>query len=209
MKVKWIILSVACAMLLAFASCRKNPEKLPILGRVDISAAGDTAYHEIPDFSFINQEGEEVTNETFRDKVYVSDFFFTSCPSICPKVKKQMLRIYDKYTDNPNLIILSHSIDTKRDSVPVLKLYSDNLGITADRWHLVTGDKDKIFDIANDYFVSALEDPAAPGGYDHSGRLILVDPRRHIRAHCNGTDPEDVTVFLQDIDRLLREEYGE
>lgn len=191
--------------LAAMLSCSPaEDESLPILGQTEI-VDGDTVYHEIPEFRFINQDSQWVTNETFSDVVYISDFFFTSCPSICPKVKKQMLRIYDKYDGDDRVKILSHSIDTRRDSVPRLKLYATNLGIETNRWHMVTGDKDQIFEIANDYFVSALEDSGAPGGYDHSGRVILVDQERHIRAFCDGTDEQQVTQFMLEIDKLLEE----
>ncbi len=190
---------------LVLIGCQSSEDtELPILGQIEV-VDGDTLYHEIPEFRFMNQDSQWVTNETFADAVYVSDFFFTSCPSICPKVKKQMLRIYDKYEGDDRVKIISHSIDTRRDSVPRLKLYATNLGIETDKWHMVTGDKDAIFEIANDYFVSALEDSGAPGGYDHSGRVILVDKARHIRAFCDGTDEQQVTQFMLDIDKLLEE----
>lgn len=192
-----------------FGSCKNNTEfkpALPILGNFEV-VDGDTIRHRIPDFSFINQDSVVITNETFAGKLYVADFFFTSCPSICPKVKKEMLRMYDKYKNEDRIRFISHSIDTKRDSVPRLKEYASNLNVSADFWHFVTGNKTKLFKIANDYFVSALEDPGAPGGFDHSGRLILVDKNRHVRAFCNGTVTEEVDTFMEQIDQLLETEY--
>ena len=149
-------------MILIGYGCTQEVERspLPILGNYEI-VEGDTVYHSIPDFKFIDQDSNYITPETFAGKVYVADFFFTSCPSICPKVKKEMLRMYDKYQDDARIAFLSHSIDTKRDSVPRLKLYAGNLGVKSDFWHFVTGNKSRIFSIANDYFVSALEDPGA------------------------------------------------
>ncbi len=185
-----------------FTACQ--PESLPILGRRQL-VDGDTIYHTVPDFSFVDQDSQIVTNETFAGKAYVVDFFFISCPTICPKVKKQMLRIYERFEGEDQLLFLSHSIDPKRDTVARLKNYAENLGIESSRWHLVTGDKDSIYEIADDYFSIAIEDPNAPGGFDHSGRLILVDPDRHIRSFCNGTDPEDVDRFMEDIELLLQE----
>lgn len=184
-------------------ACQK-PGKLPILGEKK-EVNGVTIYHTIPDFQFINQDSQLVTNATFSDKIYVTDFFFTSCPTICPKVKQQLLRIYEKFENEENLLILSHSIDTKRDTVERLKKYADGLGIDAERWHLVTGDKDKIYAIADDYFSIAIEDPDAPGGFDHSGNIILVDWNRQVRSFANGTDPEKVDLFIQDIELLLQE----
>ena len=190
----------------AILSCTSDDQtRLPILGNVEIKD-GDTTYHEIPQFSFVNQDSLVITNETFADQIYIADFFFTSCPSICPKVKKQMLRMYDRYSEDDRISFLSHSIDTKRDSVARLKQYSSNLGVRSDFWHFVTGDKDKIFSIADDYFVAALEDASAPGGYDHSGRIILVDKDRHIRSFCDGTNENEVDLFMEDIDKLLNEQ---
>ena len=192
------------ALWVLFTACSPQPQGLPILGNHDF-IDGDTVYHVIPDFSFTNQDSLEVTNATFAGKAYVVDFFFTSCPTICPKVKKQMLRLYERYEGDNQLLLLSHTIDTKRDSVERLKRYAENLEVTSDRWHFVTGDRDIIYEIAEDYFSIAREDPNAPGGFDHSGWLILVDDQRHIRSFCDGTNEEKVTKFMDDIDLLLEE----
>lgn len=179
-------------------------QPLPVLGN-KVVEQGDTIYHRVPDFTFVNQDSQWVTNATFADQAYVVDFFFTSCPTICPKVKKQMLRLYDRYAEEDQLRFLSHSIDVKRDTVGRLKSYADGLGIETEKWHLVTGDKTAIYDIADDYFSTAIEDPDAPGGFDHSGLLILVDPQRRVRAFCDGTNEEEVNQFMTYIDRLLYE----
>lgn len=181
-------------------------EPLPILGFKKVEQ-GDTAYHEIPDFSFIDQDSQIITNETFSGKAYVVDFFFTSCPTICPIVKQQMLRLNEKYQEDERLLLLSHSIDTRNDSVPVLHKYAQKLGVSSEKWHFVTGDHDEIYAIADDYFSIAEVNPDAPGGFDHSGRLILVDKNRHVRAFCDGTDAESVTKFMKDVDKLLAQEY--
>src|SRR5680860_535752 len=174
--------------------------KLPILGIPEIQMNGDTIFHTIPEFSFTDQDSNNVTNETFEGKIYVADFFFTSCPSICPIMTKQMKRIYDRYEDEDRLMLISHSIDTRHDSVPVLKAYAEKLNIDDAKWLFVTGEKSEIYAIANDYFNVAYEDQDAPGGYDHSGKIILVDPQGHIRAFCDGTDPESVDQFMKDIE---------
>lgn len=195
----------------AFAACFQPAEKrtLPILGERDISPAGDTVYPKIPDFAFVDQDSQVVTNATFKDKIYVVDFFFIHCPTICPKVKKNGLRIYEKYKNDDHIAILSHSIDTKNDTVAALHRHAEKLGIDSKRWHLVTGEKDAIYGIADNYFSVATEDPGAPGGFDHSGRLILVDKNRYVRSFCNGTDAEDVDRFMKDIDLLLAEQFGQ
>lgn len=202
---KYLIL---LAFALAVFACQAPEQKLPILGERDV-VNGDTIYPTIRNFAFIDQDSQLVTNETFADKVYVADFFFISCPTICPKTTKQMLRIYQHFKNDDRVLQLAHSIDTKRDTVARLNLYARNLGVASKKWHFVTGNKDEIYKIADDYFSIAREDPSAPGGYDHSGRLILVDKNRHVRSYCDGTDPEDVDRFMKDIDLLLAEQFPE
>ena len=187
-----------------FSCQKKAPEALPVLGNIEIEN-GDTLYHTVPDFSFVDQDSQVVTNATFKDKAYVVDFFFISCPTICPIVTKQMLRVYDRFKTEDRLMLLAHTIDTKRDSVSRLKQYAANLGVDSKKWRFVTGVKDDIYGIANDYFSIAIEDPNAPGGFDHSGRLILVDKNRRVRSFCDGTDPVSVDRFMVDIETLLKE----
>ncbi len=191
--------------LLTVTNCtQEGPKELPIYGERTI-VNNDTVYHQVPDFQFVNQDSNIITNKTFDDKVYVADFFFTSCTTICPKVKKQMLRIYEKYSDNDKVLLLSHSIDTKYDTVARLNRYAKSLGVSSDKWHFVTGEKDDIYGIADDYFSVAIEDPTLPDGFDHSGYIILVDENRHIRSMKNGTQAEEVDKFMEDMDRLLKE----
>ncbi len=206
----FIIAALLLTFSLYYVACTPPTDQakettLPILGNRDISSSGDTIFHQVPDFSFIDQDSNQITNQTFQGKAYITDFFFIHCPSICPKVKAQMIRIYDKFESNDNLVILSHTLDPKRDTIPALKNYAKKLDIKADRWHLVTGEKDLIYSMADDYFIVAKEDPDAPGGFDHSGRIILVDENRHVRAFAEGTDSESVDKFMTEIDLLLKE----
>lgn len=208
---------VAIALLLTTAltySCQSgsSEQKLPILGSrepvervVNGQTIVDTVYHQIPDFAFTNQDSQQVTQETIAGKIYVTDFFFTTCPSICPKMKNQMLRVYEKYKDNPNVVLLSHTIDPAHDTVAVLKDYADRMNVTADKWHFLTGDRDSIYDMALKYFVGVQEDAQAEGGFAHSGDFMLVDHNRHIRGHYHGTEAEDVDRLMQDMDILLKE----
>lgn len=196
------LFSLMCMLL---AACSPDqPRVLPILGERDV-VNGDTIYPTIPDFSFIDQDSQVVTNATFAGKVYVVDFFFIHCPTICPKVKANGLRIYQKYKNDDRVRMLSHSIDTRNDTVAALHHHAQKLGIEASKWRLVTGDHDVLYGIADDYFSIAQEDPSAPGGFNHSGRLILVDRNRHVRAFCDGTNAEEVDRFMQEIDLLLLE----
>lgn len=188
-------------------SCQQeaNVQPLPYLGQHEINGQ-DTVYHTIPDFAFVDQDSNLVTNATFEGKIYLADFFFISCPTICPKVKKQMLRIFDKYKGNDELMLLSHTIDPKRDTVGRLKSYAQNLGVDNGQWRFVTGEMDEIYGIADDYMSIAKEDPNAPGGFDHSGWILLIDKAGHIRSFADGTDPEKVDRLLTDIEWLLANE---
>jgi len=190
-------------LLLCLCACKSEQTELPIYGQTEIIDT-DTILHEIPAFQFTNQDSVPITNATLADHIYVSDFFFTSCPSICPKVKKQMLRIYDKFEASELLKLVSHTMDPKRDTPEALRIYASNLEVDTDKWMFLTGDKDELFEIADDYFIAVIEDESVPGGFDHSGKLILVDKDRHIRAFCEGTDPDDVTAFMKDIEWLIQ-----
>ncbi len=189
--------------IILFAGC-SNEQPLPIIGdRIDLS--GNTVVHKIRAFTFTNQLNEQVSNITYQDKIQVVDFFFTSCPSICPLVTAQMKRIYNHVEDMGDVVLISHTIDPKRDSIPVLKKYADNLKIDHNLWHFLRGPKDEIMEIANeDYFIAALEAPDAPGGFDHSGKIILLDKNAKIRGFCDGTDPDSVSDFMKAIDKLRK-----
>lgn len=193
---------IVCAFL---GACQSDSSRsLPFLGERNV-VNGDTIYPSVPDFSFIDQDSQVVNNATFAGKAYIVDFFFIHCPTICPKVKANGLRIYEKFKNDDRFLMLSHSIDTRNDTVGALLRHAQKLGIDSKKWHLVTGDHDQIYGIADDYFSVATENPDAPGGFDHSGRLILVDKNRHVRSFCNGTDAQDVDRFMKDIELLLSE----
>lgn len=183
-----------------------QPKKLPILGDREF-INGDSVYHTIPDFKFVDQDSNEVTNQTYNNKIYVADFFFTTCPTICPIMKTQMLRIYEKFKDNPEVGILSHTIDPRHDSVAVLKAYTKRLGVNGNFWHFVTGERDKIYEMGQkEYYVTAGEDSTAAGGIIHSGAFILVDKKRRVRGMYDGTQEKDVSKLIKDMSALLKEE---
>ena len=203
---KYGICCVSIILLLTTGACQQK-ETLPILGRRNVSEQGDTLYHTIGNYKLVNQDSIEVTPGTFEGKIYVADFFFTSCPTICPTMKTQMLRIFQRFPDNSDFAILSHSIDTKYDTVAVLKDYAERLGIENNgQWHFVTGDQSEIYRLGqSDYMVTAGTDSDAPGGFIHSGAFILVDKNKHIRGVYDGTVADDVDKLMKDIDVLLAE----
>lgn len=192
--------------ILILTGCGHEPQRLPYLGNLEIKGT-DTLYHTVPDITLTDQDSQIFRISTLKNKIILADFFFTSCPSICPKVKKQMLRLYDRYKDDDRVVMISHTIDQRHDSVAVLNRYAHNLGVDTGKWKFVTGEKDSIFYLADQYFVSVIEDPLAPAGFDHSGRIILVDKARRVRGFCEGTDPESVTAFFDTVDKLLKDEY--
>jgi len=201
--------------LLSCVSCAPQNKVLPILGRsqliereVDGKQVIDTVHHTIKDFRFLNQDSSWVTNQTFDDKIYVADFFFTSCPSICPIMKSQLIRVYQEFEAEDDLKLVSYSIDPEFDTVAVLREYAERLGVSSDRWHFLTGPQDDIYELGeSSYMVTAAEDESAPGGFLHSGAFLLVDKERRIRGVYDGTVEEKVDLMMEDI-RILLAEYA-
>ncbi len=202
--------------LLIFQSCTTETErKLPILGSrepvervVDGKTIVDTIYQTIPPFSYLNQDSVMISDKDFDNKIYVADFFFTSCNSICPKMHRNMLEIYNKFKDNPRVKLLSHSIDIKYDLPSRLKQYADKLGVEGDTWQFVHGSRDSIFDVsAKSYLVAAYEDDTEPQGLVHQGWFILVDKDKHLRGAYDGTREDQVERLMSDMTKLLKEDF--
>jgi protein SCO1 len=197
---------VLLAVLLFVAGCIARKESpLPVFGEREV-VGSDTIYHTIADFSFLDQDSSVVTNETYKDKIYVADFFFTSCRTICPIMKTQMLRVYDSVQNDTDILLLSHTIDPEFDTVGLLRDFAARLGVKSNKWHFVTGDKEAIYKIAQtSYFSTALEDKTEPDGFIHSGAFLLIDKERRIRGKYDGTKEDDVNRLLADIQRLKNE----
>ncbi|MEM6264448.1 MAG: SCO family protein [Bacteroidota bacterium] len=190
----------------------QEPRKLPYMGlgeivekTVDGKTVSDTLPYTVPGFRFVDQDSSTITEAVVENKVYVADFFFTSCPTICPIMKKEMKRVHDAFLEDDRIKILSHSLDPEYDTVGVLRTYAEDLGVDSRRWHLMTGPKDSIYYMAKQYMVSAMEDENAPGGYVHSGAFILVDQQRRIRGYYDGTSPEEVDQMIREIPQLFDE----
>jgi protein SCO1 len=198
-----------------WSACKSGSEKknLPIYGSrepvtktVDGKTITDTIYQTIPPFKFVNQYGDSVSNKTLNGNIYVVDFFFTTCPSICPIMHRNMLKVYDAFKSTGNFKIISHTIDPKHDSVPVLKKYADKLGITGNTWWFLQGKKEDIYTIAEkNYLVAVKQDGSAAGGYIHAGYFVLIDKQKRIRGSYDGTDPKQVDQLIEDIKTLQTE----
>jgi protein SCO1 len=199
------LISLALIFFLISGCSRKQEAPLPIFGEREVNGK-DTIYHTIADFQFVDQDSATITNETFAGKIYVADFFFTSCRTICPIMKTQMKRVYDSLANDPDVLILSHTIDPEYDTVALLRDFAERLEVKSSKWHFVTGKKDDIYKIAQtSYFATALEDKAEPDGFIHSGAFLLIDKDQRIRGKYDGTKEEDVNRLLADIRKLERE----
>lgn len=199
-----LLFSAFCFLLSACIQKKEVP--LPIFGEREV-VGSDTVYHTIGYFKFIDQDSAEVTGDTFKDKIYVADFFFTSCRTICPIMKTQMLRVYDSMQNEKDVLLLSHSIDPEFDTVGLLHDFAERLGVKSGKWHFVTGNKEDIYKIAQtSYFATALEDKTEPDGFIHTGAFLLIDKKKRIRGKYDGTKEEDVNRLLADIARLKKED---
>ncbi|WP_025762386.1 SCO family protein [Dyadobacter tibetensis] len=205
-------LSLAATTLLS--SCNSESNKLPIYGErdwttttIDGKEVVDTIYHQIPSFRFANQNGDTISEASVKDQIYVADFFFTSCPTICPVMKRQMLKVYKEFKDDPQLKILSHTIDPDHDTPEVLNAFAKDLGVTGDQWWFLTGPKEDIYEIGQKFYMTpAQADSTAEGGYIHGGYFILVDKDRHVRGMYDGTTEEGTQKLIKDI-KVLKKEY--
>lgn len=205
---KKLIFGAAVAII--FSACKFNGETgrtLPILGNrepvtknVNGQQVTDTIYQTIPAFKFVNQYGDTITDKSLNGKIYVADFFFTTCPDICPVMHRNMLPVYNEFKTNPDFKIISHSIDPKHDTVPVLKRYADKLGVTGNGWWFLHGSKDETYTIAKSYLVSVQEER-----HVHDGYFILVDKQKRVRGIYLGTDEDKVKDMIADIKVLTAE----
>jgi len=197
-------LAVAVLSAIGISSCKWGKHTLPIISPYVVEN-GDTIYKTLPEFEFINQDGKTVTRKDFLGKVFIADFFFVSCPTICPVMSKNVRKIYERYDGIDDFRILSHSIDST-DSIPVLKAYSEGLGVALPTWHFVTGVKDSIYNIGYDFYMATMEEDGSPGsgGYVHSGGLILVDRKGRIRGIYDGTSDAETGQLISDLTILLK-----
>jgi len=171
---------------------------------VDTSIVHKIKYHTISDFSLINQNGDTITQDFYNDKIYIADFFFTTCQTICPIMTKNMKEIQDKLINDKEVLLLSHSVTPEIDSVQQLKKYAIENNINENKWNLVTGEKKQIYDLARKSYL-AVEDSEF-GNFDmiHTENFMLIDKQRQIRGFYDGTDKNEIIRLLSDIEILKK-----
>lgn len=202
------LLSFPSALYVFLSVGKTNFIHLQYFGEKELAANGhDTIYQTVAPFSFINQDGKTITDKNYEGKIYVVDYFFTTCKTICPKMTTELLRVQDKFEYTKGLVqILSHTVDPENDSVPVLKTYSEMVHADTKTWNFVTGDKKQLYDMArNSYLLNALEGDGGPDDFIHSELFVLIDKEKHIRGIYDGTNIKAVSNLIDDIKVLMAE----
>lgn len=208
------LLFLSAVILWAIYSLMKPEKRLPVYQPADVNLSlVDTAvqyvkrYHKIADFALINQNGDTITQDFYKGKTYIADFFFTTCPSICPKMTANMKVLQGRIQDD-DIFLLSHTVTPEIDSVPVLKAYALKNGVDDQKWNLVTGPKKAIYDLARKSYLAAKT--AGDGGpFDmiHTENFVLVDRTGRIRGFYDGTQKDEIERILEDI-KILKDEYS-
>ncbi|WP_456311661.1 SCO family protein [Pseudomonas shirazensis] len=191
---------------LIFTGCTKT-DKLPILGELSTDPlTGKSSYYQTPEFQLKNQFNQEVTHLDFENKIQVVDFFFTSCPTICPKMTTHLKLVEKAFEKADEVAIVSYSIDFKNDSPAKLKQYSENYKIDNNKWTFLTGDNDAVFELSKDYKVLAFDDgTGSQKNIIHDGTFVLVDGKRRIRGYYDGLSVKDTKRLILDINKLIKE----
>ena len=209
-----ILAAVSVIILMLFYNALLPIKKLPVyqpamvnFELVDSTIQHKKKFHRIADFSLTNQNGKTVTQKDFKGKIYVADFFFTTCPNICIAMTDNLLKVQEKIKNNHNVMLLSHSVTPKIDSVTQLKKYAIEKGVIDKKWNLVTGDKKEIYELARKSYLAVKEDgDGGPFDMIHTENFILVDPDRRIRGFYDGTDLEEIQRLLEELE-ILTQEY--
>ena len=210
----FIVLIIFSAITISlFYSALKPQKMLPVYNPADVNpelvdstVQYKSKYHTIADFSFVNQNGDTITQKNYEGKIYVADFFFTTCGSICPKMTTNLADVQKAVLNNPKVMLLSHTVFPEVDSIPVLKAYAIKHGVVDSKWNLVTGDKKEIYTMARkSYLAVKLGKPDQLYDMVHTENFVLVDQKRRVRGFYDGTDKEDMKRLLEDIDFLCKE----
>lgn len=180
---------------------------LPIYGEY-VVINNDTAYHRVPDFSFIDQQGKVVTQNTFKGKIYITDYFFVTCKSICPIMSANMQSVYKQFENDTNVLFLSHTVNPEDDTPEILNRYATEHGAKYGKWYFVTGDKKALYlQARKGYYLDANEGDGGPDDFVHTPNFALIDPKRNIRGYYDGTNENDIKKLIAEIN-LLKKEFG-
>ena len=208
------MLTISLVAVVSFYSVLTPEKKLPIyqpsmvkFQLVDSTIQHVKRFHKISDFKLVNQNNNIVTNDFYDGKIYVADFFFTTCPGICPIMKENMIDLQNEFIYDDQIMLLSHTVTPEIDSVSVLKDYSIENGVLDSKWNLVTGDKKQIYNLARKSYLVA-EDIESDLKYDmiHTENIVLIDPLRRIRGFYDGTNDDSIDKLIEDI-YLLKQEF--
>ena len=181
--------------------------KEPITKTVNGKTLTDTLYHTVSNFSFIGHDSSLVTQELFKNKIYIADFFFTTCKSICPKMSNNLMRVQNEFRDDNIILILSHTVDPEHDTPSVLDEYAKKHNVIRGKWFFVTGDKKQLYDMArNSYFITAMDGDGGPDDFIHSEQMALIDKEGRIRGFYDGTDYNEITRLIEEV-KVLRWDY--
>jgi protein SCO1/2 len=208
-----IVLLVLSAIIITIMYQALDPKKvLPVYqpnqvaaDLVDSTLQHVKKYHTIADFSLTNQNGETVTQKNYEGKIYVADFFFTTCQTICPIMTDHMVTIQNQLQNDKDVLLLSHSVTPEIDSVAQLKKYALEKGVNDSKWNLVTGDKKEIYELARKSYLAAKDAPYSEYDLIHTENFVLVDKKKRIRGFYDGTNPDDIEKLLKDIKVLKAE----
>ncbi len=205
-----VLFFLSTVIIFLFYNALQPPKKLPVYQPnmvnselVDSSLQFKKKYHRIADFSLTNQNGRTITQEDYKGTIYIADFFFTTCPTICPIMTKNMADIQQKIMKDQEVLLLSHSVTPEIDSVAQLKKYAVEKGVNDSKWNLVTGDKKQIYELARKSYMAVKTDgDGGPFDMIHTENFILVDKERQVRGFYDGTDKEEITRLLKDLEVL-------
>ena len=211
-----VLLALSAIIIILFYQALDPERALPVFQPtdmnpelVDSSLRHVKKYHSIADFSLTNQNGQTITQEDYRGKIYIADFFFTTCPTICPLMTKNMAGLQAELLNDEDVLLLSHTVTPLVDSVPRLKAYALEKGVIDSKWNLVTGNKRQIYELARKSYLVAKDDgDGGPFDMIHTENFVLVDKERRIRGVYNGTNKEDMARLLADL-RILKASYLE
>jgi protein SCO1/2 len=202
--ISFFILLTAGFMSYYYKVTREMPKSLPVIGNEG---------HKVDTFSFYNQDGKLVTQNDVKNKVYVVEYFFTTCKGICPKLNESMSRVYQAYRGNPDLMILSHSVDPEHDTVAAMKAYAARFNADPKQWMFLTGSKKRLYEMAFDSYLITAVDSTRPANVEeafiHDNHFVLVDKNGRLRGNFyNGLEPAEVDSLIEDIHLLLAEKAG-